>query len=178
LFLIIEKHYFCSVVFVSTKFNVKQMSEKIKILYVDDEENNLFSFKATFRLRYDVLTAISAAEAISLMNQHPDLAIIITDQRMPEMTGVEFLESIIDKYPEPMRILLTGYSDMGAVIDAINKGKIFHYLSKPWNEEELVNTINNAYKLYVERINEKILNEKLMRSNDQLEFLLRQKLLS
>ena len=154
------------------------MSEKIKILYVDDEENNLFSFKATFRLRYDVLTAISAAEAIALMKQHPDLAIIITDQRMPEMTGVEFLESIIDKYPEPIRILLTGYSDMGAVIDAINKGKIYHYLSKPWNEEELITTINNAYKLYVERINERVLNEKLMRSNDQLEFLLRQKLLS
>lgn len=154
------------------------MSDKIKIIYVDDEENNLSSFKATFRIKFDVLTAISAAEAISLMKEHPDLAIIITDQRMPEMTGVEFLESIIDKYPEPVRILLTGYSDMGAVIDAVNKGKIYHYLSKPWNEEELITTINNAYKLYVERINERILNEKLMRSNDQLEFLLRQKLLS
>lgn len=158
--------------------DIMQMSDKIKILYVDDEENNLFSFKATFRLRYEVLTALSAAEAIELIKQHPDLAIIITDQRMPEMTGVEFLESIIATHPDPMRILLTGYADMAAVIDAINKGKIFHYLSKPWNEEELVNTITDAYKVYEERINEKILNEKLIRSNDQLEFLLRQKLLS
>jgi response regulator RpfG family c-di-GMP phosphodiesterase len=77
-----------------------------------------------------------------------------------------------------MRILLTGYADMGAVVDAVNKGKIFHYLTKPWNEEELDITINRAYDAYLEKEKLKEMNEKLGTSNDQLEFLLRQKLLS
>jgi len=151
--------------------------KKISILYVDDEENNLFSFKATFRLKYKVFTAISGAEAIDLVKNNP-IDIIITDQRMPEMTGVEFLEKIIEINAAPMRILLTGYTDMAAVVDAVNKGKIFHYLNKPWSEKELDDTIQHAYEVYMER--QKIIetNAKLESSNDQLEFMLRQKLLS
>jgi response regulator RpfG family c-di-GMP phosphodiesterase len=154
------------------------MSEKkITVLYVDDEENNLVSFKANFRLKYNVLIAISGDEAMKLLDtKHID--IIITDQRMPNMTGVEFLEKVLEKNPDPMRILLTGYADMNAVIDAINKGKIFHYLSKPWNEEELDMTIKRAYEVYEEKQKVKEMNEKLVVSNDQFEFLLRQKLLS
>jgi response regulator RpfG family c-di-GMP phosphodiesterase len=152
-------------------------NEKIKILYVDDEENNLISFKATFRIKYQIYTAINAADATKILDAN-DIQIIITDQRMPEMTGVELLESILDKHPEPMRILLTGYADMNAVIDAVNKGKIFHYLSKPWNEEELDMTIQRAFSVYKQRKEEQEMNEKLSISNDQLEFLLRQKLLS
>ena len=104
--------------------------------------------------------------------------VIITDQRMPQMTGVEFLESILGEFPLPTRILLTGYADMNAVVDAVNKGKIFHYLTKPWNEEELDMTINRAYDVYKEKIDEKELNSKLTLTNEQLEFLVRQKLLS
>ena len=151
--------------------------EKITVLYVDDEENNLFSFKATFRIKYNVYTAISGDEALKILADKK-VHIIITDQRMPEMTGVEFLEKVLEKYTDPMRILLTGYADMGAVVDAVNKGKIFHYLAKPWNEEELDLTINRAYEKYLEKIELKEMNEKLAGSNDQLEFLLRQKLLS
>jgi len=150
---------------------------KITILYVDDEENNLFSFKATFRIKYNVLTALSGDEALRILDNNK-VHIIITDQRMPEMTGVEFLERVLEKYPDPMRILLTGYADMGAVVDAVNKGKIFHYLAKPWNEEELDITIKRAYDKYLEKAELKNMNEKLETSNDQLEFLLRQKLLS
>jgi response regulator RpfG family c-di-GMP phosphodiesterase len=150
---------------------------KIAILYVDDEENNLFSFKATFRIKYQVQTALSGDDALKILAEKP-IHIIITDQRMPEMTGVEFLEKVLEKYPDPMRILLTGYADMEAVVDAVNKGKIFHYLAKPWNEEELDLTINRAYEKYLEKVKLKELNEKLETSNDQLEFLLRQKLLS
>jgi response regulator RpfG family c-di-GMP phosphodiesterase len=153
------------------------MNKDINILYVDDEVNNLVSFKAVFRLKYNVHTAISGVEAIQLLEEQP-INIIITDQRMPEMTGVEFLENILGKYPEPMRILLTGYADLNAVVDAVNKGKIFHYLSKPWNEEELDMTILRAYDIYKKRQDEKDMTEKLGVSNDQLEFLLRQKLLS
>jgi len=152
-------------------------ADKITILYVDDEENNLFSFKATFRIKYNVLTALTGEEALKILASKP-VQIIITDQRMPEMTGVEFLEKVLEKYPDPMRILLTGYADMAAVVDAVNKGKIFHYLAKPWNEQELDMTINMAYTKYKERVELKEMNEKLEGSNDQLEFLLRQKLLS
>jgi response regulator RpfG family c-di-GMP phosphodiesterase len=151
--------------------------EKISILYVDDEMNNLISFKAVFRIKYNILTAISGEEAIKILRNNT-VNIIITDQRMPQMTGVEFLESILNEFPDPIRILLTGYADMNAVIDAVNKGKIFHYLSKPWNEEELDMTIVRAYDVYTQKMNEREITNKLSLSNDQLEFLLRQKLLS
>lgn len=150
--------------------------KKITILYVDDEENNLYSFKATFRMKYKVFIALSGDEALEIMKSQP-VHIIITDQRMPNMTGVEFLEKVIEIFPDPIRILLTGYADMGAVVDAVNKGKIFHYLAKPWNEEELDMTISRAFEKYKEKAEITSMNAKLATSNDQLEFLLRQKLL-
>jgi len=152
-------------------------ANKITVLYVDDEENNLFSFKATFRIKYNVLTAISGEEALKVLAAKK-VNVIITDQRMPEMTGVDFLEQVLAKFPDPMRILLTGYADMNAVVDAVNKGKIFHYLAKPWNEEELDMTITRAFEKYLERVKLEEMNEKLAGSNDQLEFMLRQRLLS
>ena len=151
--------------------------KKINILYVDDEMNNLISFKAIFRIKYNVFTAISGEDAIKILDENK-IEIIITDQRMPNMTGVEFLENILEKHPEPIRILLTGYADLNAVIDAVNKGKIFHYLSKPWKEEELEDTIQRAYDVYSKRQQEQQITDKLSVSNEQLEFLLRQKLLS
>lgn len=151
--------------------------KKIVILYVDDEENNLMSFKANFRIKYQVYTALSGDEALQIMaSKHID--IVITDQRMPNMTGVEFLEKVLGKFPDPMRILLTGYTDMTAIVDAVNKGKIFHYLTKPWDKGELDMTIKRAYEVYLEKKDVKDMNDKLATSNDQLEFLLRQKLLS
>ncbi len=151
--------------------------KKIKVLYVDDEENNLISFKANFRMKYQVYTAIGGEEALKIL-ETKKIDIIITDQRMPNMTGVEFLENVQVKYPDPMRILLTGYADLNAVVDAVNIGKIFHYLTKPWDEEELDTTIKQAYEVLTERRNIEDMNQKLATSNDQLEFMLRQKLLS
>lgn len=153
------------------------METKISVLYVDDEENNLISFKATFRLKYKIYTALSGMDAMQIVEQHP-IDIIITDQRMPQMTGVEFLEEVIKVNPDPMRILLTGYADMSAVVDAVNKGKIFHYLSKPWSEQELDETIQKAYEVFSERKKVKESFSQLEITNEQLEFLLRQKLLS
>lgn len=153
------------------------MADKIKVLYVDDEENNLISFKANFRMEYKVFTAISGEEALQILEKQK-IDIIITDQRMPNMTGVEFLEMVIEKDPEPMRLLLTGYADMSAVIDAVNRGKIYHYLAKPWDEEEMHATIKNAYEALKKKRELDELNKKLEASNDQLEFMLRQKLLS
>lgn len=151
--------------------------KKITVLYVDDEPNNLFSFKATFRLKYTIITAESGDEAMKILQTEP-VEIIITDQRMPNMTGVEFLEKVLEVRPEPMRLLLTGYADMNAVVDAVNKGKIFHYLTKPWNEEELSMSIERAYEVYQQQREIVELNDKLAVSNDQLEFLVRQSLLS
>jgi response regulator RpfG family c-di-GMP phosphodiesterase len=151
--------------------------EKIKILYVDDEENNLQAFKATFRRDYKIYIAISAKEGREILKQE-EIDVIVTDQRMPEETGVEFLESIIPEYPDPIRILLTGYTDIQAVIDAINKGQVYHYLTKPWEEDYLRTVIKNAFEIYqLRRENEK-LTKALIKANDQLEFILRQNLLS
>lgn len=149
----------------------------IHILYVDDEEHNLLSFKATFRIRYAVHTALSANEAKKILEKVP-IHIIITDQRMPGMTGVEFLESVLPLYPDPIRILLTAYTDVQAVVDSINKGKIFHFLTKPWKERELDDIIQQAYRAYKKQLEEKELVKKLGTTNEQLEFLLRQQMLS
>ncbi len=150
---------------------------KIKVLYIDDEVNNLTAFKANFRKLYDIYTAESAAEGRKIL-ERVDIEIVLTDQRMPEMTGVEFLESIIPDYPNPIRILLTGYTDMQALIDAVNKGQIYRYINKPWNEEELKMFINQAHELYTLRKENEDLTKELLKVNNQLEFMIRQKLLS
>lgn len=152
-------------------------AQHIHILYIDDEIHNLNAFKASFRRIYTVQTAESAEEAYKLLENH-EFHIIISDQRMPKMTGIEFFESILNKYPEPIRILLTGYADINAVIDAINKGQVYKYFSKPWNDEELRHNIEKAYEVYALRKENRELTEKLLSVNEQLEFLLRQKLIS
>jgi response regulator RpfG family c-di-GMP phosphodiesterase len=152
-------------------------AQHIHILYIDDEINNLTAFRAAFRRLYTVYTAASAAEAEQLLIEH-EVHIIISDQRMPKMTGIEFFETILDKHPEPIRILLTGYADINAVIDAINKGQVYKYFSKPWNEEELKHNIEKAYEVFSLRRENKELTAKLLDVNEKLEFLLRQKLIS
>ncbi len=153
------------------------MEQKIRVLYVDDEVNNLKSFKATFRRIFKVYTAESGKEGLELFNTTP-IDVLITDQRMPEMSGIELLMAVKEINPEPIRILLTGYSDINAVIDAINKGQVYRYLSKPWQEDELRVTIESAYEVFKLRRENKELLTKLERANNQLEFLLRQRLLS
>ena len=153
------------------------MSKKeISILYVDDEANNLIAFRAVYRTKYTIYTALSGIEGLDIMSKN-EIHIVITDQRMPNMTGVEFLEKIIEKYPAPIRILLTGYTDMSAIVDAINKGSIYQYLNKPWDEDELEEIIEKAYDIYLKKIEIINENKELAMTNQQLEFLLRQKLL-
>ena len=152
-------------------------NKKINILYVDDEINNLISFRAVFRLKYQVYTTLDTDEAMQVLEANP-IEIIIADQRMPKLSGSEFLQKVVEKFPDTVRILLTGYSDMSAVIEAVNKGKIFHYLTKPWNEDEMDKTIKRGYAIYEAGQKVKEMNDKLAVSNGQLEFLLRQKLLS
>jgi len=149
----------------------------INVLYVDDEVHNLNSFKAGFRRKFNIFTAESAVEGRKVLETEL-IHVIITDQRMPVTTGIEFLESIIPEFPDPIRILLTGYADINAVIDAINKGQVYKYIQKPWMDEDLRINIEKAYEIYALRKENKELTEALIVANKQLEFLLRQNLLS
>jgi len=117
------------------------------IIYVDDEEQNLISFRASFRREYNILTASSGKEGIEIL-QNNDVHLIITDQRMPEMTGIQFLEKIMPEFPDAIRMILTGFSDVEAIIGAINTGRVFRYITKPWDENELRMTLENARQLY------------------------------
>jgi len=143
------------------------MDKAFTILYVDDEPQNLVSFKAAFRREYQVLTAQSGDEALSVLKK-TEIQLIVSDQRMPGMTGVEFLEKALPIYPDAIRIVLTGFSDIAAIIDAINKGKVFRYISKPWDETELRMTIENARMLFKLQLNnKKLLSELQLRVQEQ-----------
>jgi len=140
----------------------------IGVLYVDDEVNNLNSFKAAFRRDFEIYTASSAREARKILDNN-EIGVIITDQRMPVMTGIEFLESIIPIYPDTIRILLTGFSDINAVMDAINRGQVYKYLVKPWQNDELKMYIENALEIYNLRKENKELSHKLELANLEIE---------
>lgn len=123
-------------------------SEKPLLLCVDDEVNNLDALERIFRKKYNVLKAASANEAYKLLSQHDNIPVIISDQRMPEVTGVEFLEKSLATHPNSIRILLTGYTDIESVIDAVNIGQIYRYLTKPWDTTDLLNTVDQALEKY------------------------------
>ncbi len=122
---------------------------KPTILCVDDEIDNVEALERLFRKKYSVLKAVSAKEALSILDKHPEpIALVITDQRMPEMTGVELLEQVLKSHPETVRILLTGYTDLESVILAVNQGQIYRYLTKPWDPVDLCNTVDRAVERY------------------------------
>lgn len=139
----------------------------IRVLYIDDEENNLNAFKAGFRRQYEIYTAISAAEGLKIL-QNISIHVIIADQKMPRTTGVEFFKSITKTFPDPIRILLTGYTDIEALADAINHGDIYRYITKPWNDLELHNSIKNAYDAYKAKIDLREKMAELEKTNDEL----------
>ena len=142
--------------------------EKEHILYIDDEPDNLTVFKSNFRREYKVHTATSAEEGLGILKEH-DIHIIITDQRMPEVTGVEFLESIIPDFPDSIRMILTGFSDVEAIIQAINKGQVYRYITKPWDKDELKITIDRALEAFHLRKENKNLIASLKEANQNLE---------
>lgn len=139
----------------------------VKVLYIDDEENNLLAFKASFRRQYEIYTANSAAEGLKVL-ENLSVEVIIADQKMPETTGVEFFKSITHSYPDPIRILLTGYTDIAALADAINHGDIYRYITKPWNDLELHNSIKNAHDAYRAKIDLRNKVKELEKTNDEL----------
>lgn len=140
---------------------------KISILYVDDEVHNLSAFKASFRRDHDVHLANSAEEAFTILETISP-QIVIADQRMPEVTGVEFFERLLEKNPDPIRILLTAYTSSQTVIEAVNKGQIDKYLVKPWNNDLMQSTLQAGFSMYEARIALRVKNEELKRTNSEL----------
>ena len=149
----------------------------ISVLYVDDEAPNLSAFKANFRRNFNVHLADSAAKALEIVN-NSEIDVVITDHMMPGRSGVDLLEQLKNEKPFICRILITGCSDINIVIEAINRGEVFRFLTKPWVKDVLTNTIETGYYAMQEKKQEQQLNSKLLETNQQLEFMLRQKLIS
>lgn len=119
------------------------MSSKHPLLIVDDEPDVLFSLKALLRHEFVLHTAESGEEALKILSQHP-VHVIMTDQRMPGMTGVELLEQARRLYPTAIRIVFTGYADIKAVVEAINSAGLYRYITKPWDPDDLIDTLHAA----------------------------------
>lgn len=123
---------------------------KHPVLIVDDEPEILYSLRALLRQEFEVHTATSAYEAMQVLRRQP-VHVVLADQRMPDTTGVEFLTQVRAEYPEAMRLVFTGYADIKAVIDAINRGSVYRYLPKPWDPDELQAVLHQAAAEYERR---------------------------
>jgi DNA-binding NtrC family response regulator len=124
--------------------------QKPSILLVDDEGDILFSLKALLRREFDLFTADSGAEALRILAERP-IRVVMSDQRMPGMTGVELLSQVKARYPDTIRILFTGYADIKAVVDGINRGGLYRYLTKPWDPDDLLEVLHSAADMYQRR---------------------------
>jgi response regulator RpfG family c-di-GMP phosphodiesterase len=144
------------------------MNDSVKLVFVDDEPNILKALQRVFfDDDYDITTFTTGQEALEHISNN-EIVLIISDQRMPGMTGTQLFTEVVKVKPETKRIILTGFADMGAAVDAINTGSIYHFVFKPWNDEELRSTVRRAIHHYkLEQQNEELL-EKLAISNDQL----------
>jgi len=137
------------------------MEQKPTILYIDDEESNLRIFKMAFRKNYTIYTALDTQEARKILAEQV-VHIIITDQKMPNETGIDFLKAIIKHYPDPVRMVLSGFSDMESIVEAINEVRIFKFLQKPWSQEDVKKNLDEAVDFYEsEQLKNKALQEYL-----------------
>ncbi len=153
------------------------MGQRYSILYVDDDLQNLFVFRTLLTEVYTVHTAQSGLQALELLEQHP-VQVIFVDQRMPEMNGIQLLQKVSQRHPDIIRVLVTGYSDIDVVIGAINRGAVYRYISKPWDNEEIRTTVRNAIEIYeLKKRNRDLMasldaqNRLLRRSIEELRFL-------
>lgn len=139
------------------------MNDNPKILYVDDEEKALKYFRMAFANTYEVLTALSVAEAIEILEkEHENIGVLITDQRMPLQTGVELLDHVRAHYPTIIRLLTTAYADLEDAIAAVNRGEIFRYVTKPWDIPSLETELGHAMEFFqLRRERDALMAEKL-----------------
>lgn len=141
--------------------------ERVRVLYIDDEENNLKAFKASFRRDFEIYTVSDANDAYRLLDEI-DIHVALADQRMPKVSGVDFFEKIQEKHPDIVRILITAYTNSQTIIDAVNKGKINQYVVKPWDPTNLKNIIDSSYDVHMAKKELKIKNQELIKTNDEL----------
>ncbi|MEL6381218.1 MAG: response regulator [Cyanobacteria bacterium J06626_18] len=123
-------------------------ANKARMLVVDDEPDNLDLLYRTFRRDFNVLRAESGQQALDVLAQHGEVAVIISDQRMPEMKGTEFLSKTVPEFPDTVRIILTGFTDVEDLVDAINAGQVYRYITKPWDPDQLKHVVDQAAKTY------------------------------
>jgi CheY-like chemotaxis protein len=145
------------------------VGELPRILVVDDEEAILETMTFTFMDQYEVITSTDARRALQILDEKSPIAVVLTDQRMPHMTGVEFLREVYARYPETVRIILTGFADSESTIKAINDGHVYAYVDKPWEPVELKQIVKRAVELYRLTVDNRRLLESLGRSNSFLE---------
>jgi DNA-binding NtrC family response regulator len=124
------------------------MSEKARILFVDDEERIVNLLKIMFRGTYEVFTATNGHQALQIVAAN-QIHVVVSDQRMPEMLGIDLLAKVRELSPNTMRMLLTGYSDLAAIVGSVNDGEVFRFISKPWDQEEIKKTIADAIEIAV-----------------------------
>ncbi|HWE01548.1 MAG TPA: response regulator [Tepidisphaeraceae bacterium] len=134
--------------------------QKRPILVVDDEPEMLYSLKNLLRREFEVFTAKSGEEGMKILQEH-EIHLVMTDQRMPQMSGVELLHRMKTEFPGAMRLIFTGYADIKTVIDAINHGNVFRYITKPWDPEELLKSLRDAGKRYDQIVKRNVLLEDL-----------------
>lgn len=138
------------------------------LLLIDDETDILKALRRQFRQNYTIYMANSATEGYAIMTQVP-IQVIISDQRMPGMSGVEFFDQVKNEFPDAIRLLLTGYADIQSVIAAINDGHVFRYIAKPWNPEELDTIVGEAFVKYDLIVENRRLVTQLQSANEMLE---------
>ena len=117
-----------------------------KVLYVDDEEINLELLKLTFMNEFHIVTASSAAEGFRELESHSDIHVVISDLKMPVMNGLDFIKEIKRRYEEKVCMLLTGFMESEVILEGFNKDLIFRYMMKPWDKEELRETVLEALR--------------------------------
>ena len=138
------------------------------VLCVDDEENILHSIKRLLRKEgYRLLTALSGIEALKILEEN-DVHLVLSDQRMPQMSGTEFLAEVKEKYPDVIRIILTGYTEVDSITESINKGNIYKFFLKPWNDQHLKLEIGKALEQYELIQANKMLHKKVLEQNEEL----------
>lgn len=139
---------FANLDIISTQLKSVERKAKPKLLVVDDEPDNLDLLYRTFRRQFNVLKAESGKDALEILAQEGEVAVIISDQRMPEMKGTEFLSRTVPEFPDTVRIILTGFTDVEDLVEAINSGQVYKYITKPWDPEELRTVVNRASESY------------------------------
>lgn len=147
------------------------MKKPFKILFVDDEEINLLNFIVIFQDRYEIITAQSGEEGLDLFRKNDDIGLIISDQRMPGLSGTEMLSLIYEINPDPIRVILTAYNQVDYVLDAINRGRIYQYILKPWDTRELTLVIERSRDLYLLKKQNSSLTYELAGKNQNLELM-------